>query len=90
MTDPEKPMTHTAWAKHYRGGKFVKWVQVGEARLDIDANGAATIHAYEDRTVRGDTGYTCYLPIGVKPPAPPSEAKRPGSSGKDGEMLDLL
>lgn len=83
MTDSSKPMTHVAWARHYRGRKFRKWVEVGEGRIDVDSTGAATVHVFDDRTVRGDTGYICLLPIGLKPPEPPPQAKRPQSEEED-------
>jgi hypothetical protein len=77
MTEDDKPMTHVAWAQHYRGGKFRKWVEVGEGRIEIDGNGTAIAHFEPDRNVRGDTGYTCLMPIGVRPPDPEPQAKRP-------------
>ena len=76
----EKPMTHIAWARHFRRGIFCKWVQVGEARIDVDSNGQPAAHVYHDRTVRGDTGYTCLIPIGVQPPDPPPKPQRPAQS----------
>jgi len=83
MAEPEKPMTHVVWAKRYRGRHFLKWVQVGEARIEVDGTGVITVHVFEDCTVRGDTGYSCLLPMGLKPPAPPPQAKRPATSGDD-------
>jgi hypothetical protein len=63
-------MTHIAWSQHFRGGKFRKWVEVGEGRIEVDSTGAATVHVFEDRSVRGDSGYTCLLPVGIRPADP--------------------
>ena len=71
---PKKPMTHIAWAQHFRHGKFRAWVEVGNGRIDVDGSGKATAHVYYDRTVIGDNGYTCLLPIGEKPPMPSPQA----------------
>ena len=84
MLDSKKPMTHTAWAQHYQGGQFRKWVETGEGRAEIDANGIVTVHVYEDRIPRGDSGYICLMPIGVKPPEPqPPQPRRPPPPGED-------
>ena len=83
MADSNKPMTHTAWAKHFRERKFRKWVEVGDARIEVDNNGATTVHVFSDRTVRGDAGYICVMPIGMKPSDPPPQAKRPQSDEEE-------
>lgn len=85
MTDQNKPMTHIAWAKHFRGRQFRKWVEVGEGRIELAGNGVATAHLFADRTVRGDTGYICLLPIGLKPPDPAPQAKRPSAQSDEEE-----
>ena len=51
-----------AWAQHFRRGKFRAWVEVGKARVDMDASGRATVHAYYDRTVIGDNGDAAHGP----------------------------
>jgi len=81
--DTQKSMTHIAWAQHFRGGKFRKWVEVGEGRFDVDADGQTTVHVFLDRTVIGDNGYFCLLPMGEKPPAPPREATRAEARSDD-------
>lgn len=78
-------MTHIAWAQHFRHGKFRAWVEIGKARIDTDSTGKATVHAFYDRTVIGDNGYSCLLPIGERPPLPSSDATGPPSSESGNE-----
>ena len=84
-TSISKPMTHDAWQKNYRAGKFVGWRQVGDGRVEVDSRGKAKSYTYYDRTVRGDTGYTVLLPKGETPPMPKPQPKRPDDSGEDEE-----
>ena len=77
MLDRTKPMTHVAWAPYYAGGRFRKWVEVGEGRIDVDGDGKAAAHVYNDRHAYGGSTYSCLLPIGVRPPEPKPQAKRP-------------
>ncbi len=78
MTDTNQ-FTHTAWQQHYRAGKFVEWVEVGKGRIDVDSAGHPSAHIFLNRTARGDTGYTCLLPIGIVPPQPQQNPIRPAS-----------
>jgi hypothetical protein len=71
MSDTEQPMTHTAWAQHFRHRKFCKWIPVCDARADVDASGKLALHSFETCTVRGDSGHALYLPIGEVPFVPP-------------------
>jgi hypothetical protein len=84
MTEANEKMTHIAWAKRFHGRQFRKWVEIGEARVTV-SDGATIVHYYNDAHVRGDTGYACLMPIGVKPPEPGAQPTRPGSSGDDEE-----
>ena len=68
--DQKKPMTHVAWAQHYEAGRFREWIEIGKGRIDTDQNGNSIAHSYTNRIPRGDNGYTCLLPIGVRPPDP--------------------
>jgi hypothetical protein len=87
MLEKTKPMTHVAWAQHYEGGRFREWVEIGRGRIDVDDSGTAIAHVYENRIPRGGGGYTCLMPIGVRPPDPQPQAKRPAqpSDMSDGE-----
>lgn len=82
MLDPKKPMTHIAWAQYYEAGKFREWVEIGKGRIDVDRDGAITAHVFENRIPRGDSGYTCLIPIGVRPPDP-QPPRRPGLESED-------
>jgi hypothetical protein len=82
MTDANEKMTHTAWAKRFQGRHFRKWVEIGEARVTA-TDGITIVHYYNDAHVRGDTGYTCLLPIGMKPPEPTPQPARPGNAGDE-------
>lgn len=79
MLDAEKPMTHIVWAQHYQGARFREWVEIGRARIETDASGNTVVHSFTNRIPRGDSGYTCLLPIGVKPKDPEPKPKRPAN-----------
>jgi hypothetical protein len=81
MLDPKKPMTHVAWAQYYEGGRFREWVEIGKGRIDNDGSGNVIAHVHTNRIPRGDSGNTYLFPIGVKPPDPQPQAKRPQSEG---------
>jgi hypothetical protein len=83
MLEQKKPMTHVAWAQYYEGGRFREWVEIGRGRIDVDSNGTVTAHVFENRIPRGGSGYTCLMPIGVKPPDPQPQAKRPAHSDEE-------
>lgn len=87
MLDPKKPMTHNVWAQHHLGRRFYEWVEIGKARVEIDAHGNVRIYSSTNRIPRGDNGFTCILPIGEKPPDPPLQAQRPDRSSNDEEDL---
>jgi hypothetical protein len=81
-----KPLTHVLWLQKWEGGRFRKWLQVGKGRIEIDADGTATVHNFQDLTaIGGWSGYTCLLPIGVKPNDPEPIPKRPASPSGDVE-----
>jgi hypothetical protein len=67
------------------GGRHFR-IEVGDARIEVN-NGATIVHIFSDRTVRGDTGYICVMPMGIKPSDPPPQAKRPQSDEEDEEDL---
>ena len=68
--EQKKPLTHIQWAQHYEAGRFREWIEIGRGRIEKDESGNTTAHAYSNRIPRGDNGYTCLLPIGVRPPDP--------------------
>ena len=80
MLEQKKPTTHVAWAQYYEGGRFREWVEIGRGRIDVDDSGTAIAHVYENRIPRGGGGYTCLMPIGVRPPDPQPQAKRPAQT----------
>lgn len=86
MLDPKKPMTHAVWAQYHEGGRFREWIEIGKARLDTDSSGNSVVHSFTNRIPRGDSGYTCMVPIGVRPPDPPQQPKRPAASGQEEEV----
>jgi hypothetical protein len=84
MLDPKKPMTHIVWAQHYQGSRFREWVEIGRGCIEADGNGSTTGHVFTNRIPRGDSGYSCLLPIGVRPKDPEPQAKRPAElSGEE-------
>ena len=87
MLDPKKPMTHIVWAQHYQGARFREWVEIGQARIEVDGKGNTIAHSLTNRIPRGDSGYTCLMPIGMKPPDPQPQPKRPASSDEEEEAL---
>jgi hypothetical protein len=87
MLDADKPMTHIVWAQHYQGARFREWVQMGRARVEQDASGNIVVHSFTYGIPRGDSGYTCILPIGVKPKDPESKPKRPARPSDEDEEL---
>jgi hypothetical protein len=88
MYDAKKPMTHIVWAQHYQGTRFREWVEIGRARVETDESGNTVAHSYTNRIPRGDSGYTCLLPIGIKPRDPPANPKRPGEGPDSNLELD--
>jgi hypothetical protein len=86
MLDQNKPMTHIVWAQHYQGARFREWVEIGRARIETDANGNTIAHSFTNRISRGDSGYSCLLPIGVRPKDPELQPKRPTQSGEPGDF----
>jgi len=83
MLDPKKPMTHIAWAQYYEGGRFREWVEIGKGRIENDGNGNLIARAHTNRIPRGDSGHTYLFPVGVRPPDPQPEAKRPRSNEEE-------
>jgi hypothetical protein len=79
MLERQKPMTHVAWAQYSEGGRFREWVEVGRGRIESDGSAA---YVYQNRFAVGGSTFTCLLPIGVRPPDPQPQAKRP-QSGDD-------
>jgi hypothetical protein len=77
MDAENKEFTHTAWAQKWVGQKFSHLMEVGSARID----GEGKVHVFLDRMpVGGFNGYIYVSPIGVKPPSPKQEPKRPGEA----------
>lgn len=81
MLNAEKPMTHIVWAQHYQGTRFREWIKIGRGRIETDADGNMISHSFTYSIPRGDSGYICMLPIGMKPKDPEAPApKRPAQS----------
>ena len=73
-----KPLTHILWLQKWEGGRFREWLQVGKGRVEIDENGVASVHNFQDlMSIGGWNGYTCLMPIGVRPKDPESRPQRP-------------
>jgi hypothetical protein len=82
-----KPLDYILWLQKWEAGRFREWLQVGKGRIDIDENGVASAHNYQDLTsIGGWTGYTCLMPIGVRPKDPEPQPKRPAQSGEQGDF----
>jgi hypothetical protein len=80
----DKSFTHVLWLQKWEGGKFREWLPVGKGRVHVDAEGKVSAENFQDLTaIGGWSGYTCLMPIGVKPKDPDFKPKRPGQS--DGE-----
>jgi hypothetical protein len=82
MLEPKKAITHIGYAQQYEAGKFRRWLETAEASVETDAEGRTTVHVFENRILRGASGYTCFVPVGTKPPFPPppkEKAQRPGA-----------
>lgn len=77
MLEPKKQITHIGWAQQYEAGKFRRWLETAEACMETDGQGQTIVHVFENRIMRGHSGYTCFVPVGVKPIDPPPKAKRP-------------
>jgi hypothetical protein len=88
MLDPKKPMTHVVWAQHYQGTRFREWVEIGKARVEIDGDGKTVVHSFTNRIPRGDNGYTGIFPIGIRPPDPQPQPRRP--QAMDGGEEDAI
>lgn len=74
--------THTAFTVKREGRKlkFLRWLEVGAARLD----GNGVVHVFLDRLpVGGFTGYVYLAPAGSPPPSSDPQPERPGESGDD-------
>jgi hypothetical protein len=73
-----KPPTHNLWLQKWEGGRFREWLQVGKGRIDTDENGNSSAHNFQDLTaIGGWSGYTCLLPIGIRPKDPEAKPQRP-------------
>jgi len=76
MTD-KKPRTHNAYVEKREGREVSRLIEIGTARIEKDGVGGHDV--YLDRLpIGGFSGHIHLLPIGVKPPDPQSQAKRPG------------
>lgn len=72
-----KPPTHTLWLQKWEGGRFREWLAVGKGRVDIDENGVAQAHNFQDlTTIGGWSGYTCLMPNGIRPKDPEAKPLR--------------
>jgi hypothetical protein len=79
-----KPQTHVLWLQKWEGGRFREWLPVGKGRIEIDENGNASAHNFQDLTaIGGWSGYTCLMPMGVRPKDPEPQPKRPQSGGEE-------
>jgi hypothetical protein len=82
-----KPLTHVLWLQKWEGGRFRESLQVGKGRIEIDEQGNASAHNFQDLTaIGGWSGYTCLMPLGVRPKDPELQPKRPAQSAEDGDL----
>lgn len=79
-----KTPTHTAFTAKREGRrlKFLRWLEVGVARLEKD--GVVFVHL--DRLpVGGFTGFVYLAPVGSPPPSSDPQPQRPGETSDDEE-----
>lgn len=82
MADSGKVRTHMAYAFKREGRKFGRWLEVGSAR----AEAGGMIRVFLDRLpIGGFTGGVLLSPVGVEPPLPEPEPRRPGAGDEDDE-----
>ena len=87
----DKARTHSAYAFKRETRVSGKWLDIGEARLEIDTTrvpdhlrplvpqllGLMRGHVFLDRTpIGGFSGHVFITPIGEKPPVPKSQAQQ--------------
>lgn len=76
----ETAPTHIAFAKKYVSKKLFVWLEIGKGRMDK----SGTFHGMLDRTpIGGFNGYTCFVPIGQKPPEPEPERPEVGTADEE-------
>jgi hypothetical protein len=76
-----KVPTHTMWIQKWEAGKFREWLPVGKGWIDVDENGVPSVHNYQDLTsIGGWSGYSCLMPIGIRPKDPEQHPKRPNEN----------
>lgn len=79
-----KPFTHVLWLQKWEAGRFRERLPVGKGRIEIDESGNASVHNYQDLTsIGGWTGYTCLMPVGVRPKDPDLQPQRPRSAEEE-------
>jgi len=75
MLEQKKSLTHAAWGQYAEHGEFRRSVEVGEGRIEIDANGNGAAHVYQDRFVAGGSTCIALLPAGVRVSGPLPDAR---------------
>jgi hypothetical protein len=74
------PATHTAFVLKRETRNRLRWLEVGEAELQLDGR-SGSHNIYLDRLpVGGFTGHIVLHPCGTRPADPVPEPARPGES----------
>jgi hypothetical protein len=80
---PKPAATHTAFVLKRETRTSWRWLEIGTANLDADGRNGTHQVELDRLPVGGFGGHIRLVPIGTKPPDPPSEPERPAQGSQD-------